>query len=121
MAPKSWDPPFDLQGSSKVVVKMANLTFDDPCRSNGGSYDFGAMETFVQHAKIYNYTDFHPNRTGSVFPYNPSHSPIMGPSSTSIGQTVGRTTSGPWRLLFSMQRSISTPIFIQIARGGNFP
>src|SRR5277367_4689042 len=38
------------------------------------------------------------------------------PSVTSVGQTVGRTTSGPWRLLFSMQRSISTPIFIQIAR-----
>src|SRR5277367_2855001 len=43
------------------------------------------------------------------------------PSSTSIVQTVGPTTSGPWRLLFNMQRSISTPIFIQIARGGKFP
>src|SRR5277367_5533932 len=47
---------------------MANLTFDDPCRSNGGSYDFGAMETFVQHAKIYQYAEFHQNRTGAVFP-----------------------------------------------------
>src|SRR5277367_3958807 len=39
------------------------------------------------------------------------------PSVTSVGQTVGPTTSGKWRILFSMQRSISTPIFIQIARG----
>src|SRR5277367_1632600 len=68
MAPKSYDPPFDLQRSPNVVVKMANLTFDDPCRSNGGSYDFGAMETFVQHAKIYKYTDFHPNPTDADFP-----------------------------------------------------
>src|SRR5277367_3872833 len=41
-----------------------NWAFGDLCRSNGGSYDFGAMETFVPHAKIYKYTDFHPNRTG---------------------------------------------------------
>src|SRR5277367_502183 len=41
-----------------------NGTFGDLCRSNGGSYDFEAVETFVQHAKIYQYTDFHPNRTG---------------------------------------------------------
>src|SRR5277367_4177455 len=45
-----------------------NGTFSDLCRSNGGSYDFGAMKTFVQHAKIYQYTDFHPNRTGGEFP-----------------------------------------------------
>src|SRR5277367_5940008 len=40
------------------------------------------------------------------------------PSASSVGQTVGPTTLEPWRLLFSMQRSISTPIFVQIARGG---
>src|SRR5277367_5072604 len=45
-----------------------NGTFGDLSRSNGGSYDFGAMGTFVQHAKIYHYTDFHPNRTGGKFP-----------------------------------------------------
>src|SRR5277367_5694515 len=45
-----------------------NGTFGDHCRSRGGSYDFEAMETFVQHAKIYKHTDFHPNRTGAVFP-----------------------------------------------------
>src|SRR5277367_1923882 len=114
MAPKSWDPPFDLQVSSKVVVKMANLTFDDPCRSKGGSYDFGAMETFVHRAKIYRYAEFHPNRTWAVFPQSPSHTPIMGPSVTSVGQTVAPTTSGLWRVLISMQRSISIPIFIKI-------
>src|SRR5258706_15346370 len=47
---------------------MTNMTFSDFCRSNGGSYEFGALETFVQHAKIYKYTDFHPNRTGHDFP-----------------------------------------------------
>src|SRR5277367_6455454 len=68
MGPKSWDPPFDLQGSSKVKFAIFTTTFGDLCRSNGGSYDFGAMETFVQHAKIYQYTDFHPNLTGGKFP-----------------------------------------------------
>src|SRR5277367_4065600 len=41
----------------------------------------------------------------------------MGLSVKSLGQTVGPTTLGPWRLLISMQRSISMPIFIKIARG----
>src|SRR5277367_76305 len=44
------------------------------------------------------------------------------PSATSVGQTVGHTTLGPWRLLFSIQKSISTTIFIQFERGGgDFP
>ena len=45
-----------------------NGTFGDLCRSSGESYDFGAMETFVQHANIYQYTDFHLNRTAGDFP-----------------------------------------------------
>ena len=43
-------------------------TFGDLCRSNGGSYDFGTMETFDQHAKTYLYAHFHRNRTGGSFP-----------------------------------------------------
>ena len=34
------------------LLKITNMNFGDLCRSNGGSYDFGAMKTFVQHAKI---------------------------------------------------------------------
>src|SRR5277367_4065598 len=45
------------------------MTFGDLFRSNGGSYDFGAMETFNQHAKIYQYAYFHQNSTGAVYPY----------------------------------------------------
>src|SRR5277367_45816 len=35
-----------------VLIKR---TFGDLCRSNGESYDFKAMDTFYQHAKIYQY------------------------------------------------------------------
>src|SRR5277367_3932089 len=49
------------------------MTFGDLCRSNGGSYDFGAMETFDRYANIYKCTDFRPNRTGGSFPNGPSH------------------------------------------------
>src|SRR5277367_6708657 len=45
-----------------------NGTFGDLCRSNGWSYDFGAMETFDQHAKFYQYAEFHRNRIGGIFP-----------------------------------------------------
>src|SRR5258706_6387294 len=99
---------------------MKNMTFGDPCRSNGGSYDFGAIETFDQHAKIYKYTNFHPNRTGCSFPIGFLPSKPIRTSVTSVSQTVGPTTLGQWRLLISMQKSISIPIFIQIARG-DFP
>src|SRR5277367_2899932 len=58
------------QFSHRVLpINPDNGTFGDLCRSSGWSYNFGAMETFVQHAKIYKYTDFHPNRTGGNFPY----------------------------------------------------
>src|SRR5277367_2458268 len=40
------------------------------------------------------------------------------PSATSVGQTVGPTTSGPWRLLFSMQTSISICRFSSKSHGG---
>src|SRR5258706_6051818 len=50
------------------MMKMTNMTFGDLCRSIGGSYDFGAIETFDQHAKIYQYTDFHQNRSDFSFP-----------------------------------------------------
>ena len=39
------------------------MPFSSLCRSNSGSYDFGAMETFNQHAKIYQYAEFHQKRT----------------------------------------------------------
>ena len=73
MAPKS----FDLQGSSKVKFAIFTTTFVDLYRSNGGSYDFGAMETFVQRAKIYKYTNFHPNRTGGKFPIGSLPCPLV--------------------------------------------
>src|SRR5258706_14127316 len=43
------------------------IIFGDLCRSNGGSYDFGAIETFDQHAKIYQYGNFHKNRSDFSF------------------------------------------------------
>src|SRR5277367_4258839 len=64
MALKSGGQRMAQQGSSEVKFAIFTTTFVDLCRSNGGSYDFSAMETFVQHAKIYKYTDFHPNRSG---------------------------------------------------------
>src|SRR5277367_1425280 len=54
-----------------------NATFGDLCRSTGGSYDFGTMETFVQHAKIYKYTDFHPNPTDADFPIGDLPCPLV--------------------------------------------
>src|SRR5277367_5322938 len=56
------------RGHQKVKFAIFTNTFGDLCRSMGASYDFGAMETFDQHAKIYQYTDFQPNRTGWKFP-----------------------------------------------------
>src|SRR5258706_14638124 len=94
---------------------MKNMTFGDLCRSNDGSYDFGAIKTFDQHAKIYKYTDFHPNRTGCSFPIGSLPRRPIRTSVTSVGQTVRPTTLGPLRLLISMQRSISMPILIKIA------
>src|SRR5277367_3496743 len=44
-----------------------NGTFGDLCRSRSGSYDFGAIETFDQHAKFYQYAEFHQNSTGGTF------------------------------------------------------
>src|SRR5277367_6106617 len=35
--------PIDLQRSPKVLITMTNMTYGDPCRSSGGSYDFGAI------------------------------------------------------------------------------
>src|SRR5277367_966146 len=98
---------------------MTNMTFGDLCRLNGGSYDFNAIETFDQHAKIYQYAEFHQNRTFSLM--SPFHIPIMGPSVTSVGQGVGPTTLGPRRLLISMQSSINMPSFIKIAQAGHLP
>src|SRR5258706_14928369 len=100
---------------------MKNTNFGDLCRSNGGSYDFGAIETFDQHAKIYKYTNFHPNRTGCSFPIGSVPRKPIRTSVTSVGQTMGPMTLGPWRLLFSMQSSISIPIFIQIEQRANLP
>src|SRR5277367_6626612 len=54
-----------------------NGTFGDLCRSNGRSYNFGAKETFVQYAKIYKYTNFHPNRTGGKFPIGSLPCPLL--------------------------------------------
>src|SRR5277367_6479402 len=66
MAPKSWNTQLDLQRSPNVLIKMTNMTIGDLCRSSGGSYDFGAMETFDQHANMYQNAEFHKNRTYTV-------------------------------------------------------
>src|SRR5258705_8113 len=79
------------------------MTFGDLCRSNGGSYYFGAIETFDQHAKIYRYTDFHPNRTGGVnrtgsdFPIAPCYvlSPGEKPPDPLSGVCASRTHASP--------------------------
>src|SRR5277367_4460132 len=83
MAPKS----FDLQGSSKVKFAIFTTTFVDLYRSNGGSYDFGAMETFVQRAKIYKYTNFHPNRTEGKFPIGSLPCPLKKNLDTFVPRT----------------------------------
>src|SRR5277367_1801402 len=44
-------------------MKIISMTFGDLCRSSGGSYDFEPIEIFDQHVKIYQYADFHKNRT----------------------------------------------------------
>ena len=43
-------------------------TFGDLCRSRGASYDFWAMETFDQHAKIYQNAHFHKNWQRAISP-----------------------------------------------------
>src|SRR5277367_1048155 len=58
------------------MVVMRNMTFGDLCRSNGGSYDFGAMETFDQHANIYQYAHFNRNITGWTFPIGKFRCPL---------------------------------------------
>src|SRR5258706_9886385 len=60
----------------------------------------------VQHAKIYKYTDFHPNRTGCSFPIGSLPRRPIRTSVTSVGQTVGHTTLGSLRLLISLKRSV---------------
>ena len=59
---------FHQNRTGAVFPYPDNGTFGDLCRSNGGSYDFGPMETLNQHAKFYRYAEFHQNRTGAVFP-----------------------------------------------------
>src|SRR5277367_395257 len=79
------DQPLDLQGSPKVVVKMANLTFDNPSSQAVGPttlvpwrllFSIG-MLIFIQIAW---------RQFSHIL--SPSHTPIMGPSVTSVGQTV---------------------------------
>src|SRR5277367_5144562 len=55
---------------------------------------------------------------GGSFPIEPFPYPDNGTFGDLCRSNGGSyTTSGPWGLLFNMQRSISTPIFIKIARG----
>src|SRR5277367_5582975 len=100
MAPKSYDPPLDLQRSTKVIFVIVIRTFGDLCRSNGWSYDFGAMETFNQHAKIYRYAEFHKNRTGRTFPIGK----VPCPFTTSIRKSCDEVNVSFKKLPHSLAR-----------------
>src|SRR5258706_10540469 len=57
------DRPTEVTKGTSIFI-----IFGDLCRSIGGSYEFGAIETFDQHAKIYQYSNFHKNRSDFSFP-----------------------------------------------------
>src|SRR5277367_3226293 len=118
MAPKSYDPPFDLQRSPKVPLSgygkdsMGKLP---PCDLDENRHTDRCLHAEQKSPWRRSRRTHHLTYSG----HRRSNLPFLPlTSATSVGQTVGPTTSGPWRLLFSRQRSISTPIFIQTARGG---